>query len=244
MTQNTILDVNLIAPDIKQFIVHAPVIARKRKPGQFVIIRISNTGERIPLTIVDSDEDAGTITLIVQGIGKSTREMNLLEVGDSIRDLVGPLGNPSEIKNFGHVVVVGGGVGTAVSFPQAKALKEAGNQITAIIGARTQSMIILEDEIRQIADEVLVCTDDGSYGAKGFVTDQLKTLLNADTTIDYVLAVGPLPMMKAVADMTRPFGIQTFVSLNSIMVDGTGMCGGCRVAVADSVKFACGVRYP
>ena len=239
MSQHTILDAKFIAPEIKKFIIHAPVIAKKRKPGQFVIIRISESGERIPLTIVDSDNAAGTITLIVQGIGKSTQEINLLEAGDSIRDMVGPLGNPSEVDNFGHVVVIGGGVGTAVSFPQAKALKEAGNRITAIIGARSKSLVILEDELRQIADDVLVCTDDGSYGRAGFVTEQLQALLEGKDRIDFILAVGPLPMMRAVADMTRPYGIKTVVSLNSIMVDGTGMCGGCRVALEGGVKFAC-----
>jgi glutamate synthase (NADPH) small chain len=239
MSQHTILDAHFIAPDIKLFVIHAPVIARKRKPGQFVIVRISETGERIPLTIVDSDGSAETITLIVQGIGKSTREINQLEAGDSIRDMVGPLGNPSDVDNFGHVVVIGGGVGTAVSFPQAKALKEAGNRITAIVGARTKELVILEDELNQIADQVLVCTDDGSYGRVGFVTQLLQSLIEGEDQIDYVLAVGPLPMMRAVAEMTRPHGIKTVVSLNSIMVDGTGMCGGCRVALDDSVKFAC-----
>ncbi len=239
MSEHTILDAHFIAPDIKEFVIHAPVIAKKRKPGQFVIIRISEKGERIPLTIVDSTGDPGTITLIVQGIGKSTREINQLEAGDTIQDLVGPLGNPSEIDFFGHVVVIGGGVGTAVSFPQAKALKAAGNRVTAIIGARTESLVILEDELSEIADQVLVCTDDGSYGRSGFVTEALQDLLDGNDPIDFVLAVGPLPMMRAVANMTRPYGIQTVVSLNSIMVDGTGMCGGCRVALNGSTKFAC-----
>ena len=239
MSEHIILDAEFIAPEIKQFIINAPVIAKKRKPGQFVIVRISDTGERIPLTIVDSNEVDGTITLIVQGIGKSTREINQLEAGDKIRDMVGPLGNPSEVDYFGHVVVIGGGVGTAVSFPQAKALKQAGNRVTAIIGARTKSLVILEDELSQISDEVLVCTDDGSYCREGFVTQQLQTLIDSDEKIDFVLAVGPLPMMRAVAEMTRPHDIHTVVSLNSIMVDGTGMCGGCRVALNDSVKFAC-----
>lgn len=239
MSEHTILDAHFIAPDIKEFVIHAPVIAKKRKPGQFVIIRISEKGERIPLTIVDSTEDPGTITLIVQGIGKSTREINQIEAGDTIQDLVGPLGNPSEIDFFGHVVVIGGGVGTAVSFPQTKALKAAGNRVTAIIGARTESLVILEDELSGIADQVLVCTDDGSYGRSGFVTEALQDLLDGDDPIDFVLAVGPLPMMRAVANMTRPYGIHTVVSLNSIMVDGTGMCGGCRVALDGSTKFAC-----
>jgi glutamate synthase (NADPH/NADH) small chain len=188
---------------------------------------------------VDSDAEKGTLTLIVQGIGKSTREINQLEAGDTIRDLVGPLGTPSEIGIFGNVLVIGGGVGTAVSFPQAKALKEAGNHVTAIIGARTKSLVILEKEMRQIVDEVLVCTDDGSYCAEGFVTDQLRKLLDTSFNIDYVLAVGPLPMMRAVADLTRPAGIKTVVSLDSIMVDGTGMCGGCRVLIGGDIKFAC-----
>jgi glutamate synthase (NADPH) small chain len=239
MSQHTILDAQFIAPEIKQFIIQAPVIAKKRKPGQFVIIRISDTGERIPLTIVDSDEAAGTITLIVQGIGKSTQEINQLETGDQIRDMVGPLGNPSEVDYFGHVVVIGGGVGTAVSYPQAKALKDAGNRVTAIIGARSKSLVILEDALSQISDQVFVCTDDGSYGRAGFVTEQLQTLIDGEDQIDFVLAVGPIPMMRAVADMTRPYGIHTVVSLNSIMVDGTGMCGGCRIVLNDSVKFAC-----
>ncbi len=239
MSHNTILDAHFLAPDIKQFVIHAPVIAKKCRPGQFTIIRTSETGERIPLTIVDSDSDTGTITLIVQGIGKSTKAFNQLDKGDEIRDLVGPLGNPSEIEHFGHVVVIGGGVGTAVSFPQAKALKTAGNRVTVIIGARTKEMVILEEELRQIADDVLVCTDDGSYGAKGFVTHLLEELIKTGPEIDYALAVGPLPMMRAVSEMTRPQGIKTVVSLNSIMVDGTGMCGGCRVAVGESTKFAC-----
>ncbi|MCB2202432.1 NADPH-dependent glutamate synthase [bacterium] len=239
MSVHRILESTFIAQDIKRFLIQAPVIAQKRRPGQFVIIRTSETGERIPLTIVDSDVDAGTLTLIVQGIGKSTRALNQLEAGDEIRDLVGPLGNASHIGNFGHVVVIGGGVGTAVSYPQAKALKAAGNRITAIIGARTKSLVILEEEMRAIADQVHICTDDGSCGLKGFVTQQLQTLLESDDRPDYVLAVGPLPMMRAVTEMTRPYGIQTVVSLNSIMVDGTGMCGGCRVVVNDEIKFAC-----
>ncbi len=239
MLKHKIINTAFIAPEIKKFVIQAPQIARKRHPGQFVIVRVSDTGERIPLTIVDSDDAAGTITLIVQGVGKTTRELNQLEAGDLIHDLVGPLGNPSEIEHFGHVVVIGGGVGTAVSFPQAKALKLAGNHVTAIIGARTESLIILEDELRQIVDDVRICTDDGSYHAKGFVTDQLKDLIEEKKKIDFVLAVGPLPMMRAVSEMTRPFEIPTFVSLNSIMVDGTGMCGGCRVVIGNNVKFAC-----
>lgn len=239
MPQHLILEATFITPEIKKFVVHAPVIARKHKPGQFVIVHTSTTAERIPLTIVDADPITGSLVLIVQGIGKSTKKLNQLEAGDIIKDLVGPLGNPTEIENFGHAVVIGGGVGTAVSFPQAKALKEAGNRVTVIIGARTKSMLLLEDEMRQIADELLICTDDGSCGEAGFVTGQLQSLLERNVPVDFVLAVGPLPMMRAVADLTRPHQIQTIVSLNPIMVDGTGMCGGCRVVVGEQVKFAC-----
>ena len=239
MSQNPIIDAKFIAPGIKQFIIKAPLIAQKRKAGQFAIVQISEHGERVPMTIVDSDTTAGTVTLIVQGVGKTTIEMNQLNAGDQVHYLVGPLGTPSRIENFGNVVVIGGGVGTAVSFPQVKALKEVGNHVTAIIGARNQSMVILEKEIKEIADEVLVCTDDGSYSAHGLVTTMLSKLLESGKAIDYILAIGPLRMMQAVAEMTRPRGILTSVSLNPIMVDGTGMCGGCRVIVGDEVKFAC-----
>ena len=239
MPSNTIINANFIAPDIKKFVISAPVIAQKRQAGQFVVIQTSETGERIPMTIVDSDADAGTITLIVQGVGKSTLEMNRLEAGDVVHHIVGPLGRPSRIERFGHVVVIGGGVGTAVSFPQAKALKAVGNHVSVIIGARTGSKVILEDEIRQIADEVYICTDDGSYGVQGLVTNVLQSLIDAEKPIDTILAIGPLLMMQAVVHMTRPLGIQTIVSLNPIMVDATGMCGGCRVTIGDQVKFAC-----
>ena len=239
MANNPIIDAEFIAPGIKKFTISAPLIAQKRKAGQFAIVQISEHGERVPMTIVDSDNGAGTISLIVQGVGKTTMEMNQLNAGDEIHYVVGPLGKPSRIENFGNVVVIGGGVGTAVSFPQVKALKAAGNHVTAIIGARSHSMVILEEEIREIADEVFVCTDDGSYGTHGLVTDVLKNLLESDQPIDYILAIGPLKMMQAVTELTRPTGILTYVSLNPIMVDGTGMCGGCRVVIGETVKFAC-----
>jgi len=239
MPFHTIIDAKFIAPDIKKFIISAPAIAQNRQAGQFAVVQVTETGERIPMTIVDSDVEAGTISLVIQGVGKSTIEMNQLEAGDVIQHLVGPLGTPSRIENFGHVVVIGGGVGTGVSFPQAKALKAAGNHVTVIIGAKTRSKVILEDEIRQIADEVLICTDDGSYGEKGFVTKVLQDLIDAGKPIDYVLAIGPLLMMQAVVNITRPLGIQTSVSLNPIMVDATGMCGGCRVTIGDQVRFTC-----
>lgn len=239
MTNNPIIDAKIIAPGIKKFTIEAPLIAQKRKAGQFVIVQVSEHGERVPMTIVDSDNSSGTISLIVQGVGKTTNEMNRLNAGDEIHYIVGPLGTPSRIENFGNVVVIGGGIGTAVSFPQVKALKAAGNRVTAIIGARSRSMVILEEEIRVIADDVLVCTDDGSYGTHGLVTDLLQALLDSNKPIDYILAIGPLKMMKAVTELTQPTAILTYVSLNPIMVDGTGMCGGCRVLVGEKVKFAC-----
>ena len=239
MSHFPIINAAFIAPEVKRFIIKAPAIAQKRKAGQFAIVQISERGERVPMTIVDSDASSGTITLIVQAVGKTTIEMNQLNTGDHVHYVVGPLGTPSRIENFGNVIVIGGGVGTAVSFPQVDALKAAGNHVTAIIGARTKAMIILEEEIKNIADEVLLCTDDGSYGSQGLVTDVLENLLKSKKPIDYILAIGPLKMMQAVAQQTRPLDILTNVSLNPIMVDGTGMCGGCRVMVGGEVKFAC-----
>jgi ferredoxin--NADP+ reductase len=232
----TITEARWLAPDVRLIRVHAPRIAKKQKPGQFVIIRVNETGERIPLTIADSDAQAGTVTIIVQGIGKTTKILNKLEAGDAITDVVGPLGKPSEIEKFGTCVVIGGGVGTAIAYPTAKALKAAGNHVIAIIGGRNRQLVILEDEVRAFADEVIITTDDGSYGEKGLVIDPLKRLIGK---IDYVLAIGPIPMMRAVANVTREHGIKTVVSLNPIMVDGTGMCGGCRVNVAGKNQFAC-----
>lgn len=233
-----IFSATFIAPNIKRFTIEAPKIAKKRKAGQFVIIRISDVGERIPLTIADSDSEKGTIDIIVQGIGKTTNELNLLESGDYISDVVGPLGKASHIEKFGTAVSIGGGVGTAIAYPTAVALKQAGNHTISIIGGRTKEFIILENEMKKICDEVYVTTDDGSYGKHGFVTDQLKELIKT-RKIDFVLAIGPIPMMKAVADVTREKGIPTVVSLNPIMVDGTGMCGGCRASVDNKTVFVC-----
>lgn len=234
-----IVAARFLAPDIKLFQIYSPPIARKRKAGQFVIVRVSETGERIPLTIADSDPDAGTVTIIVQGIGKTTRELNLKEAGDHIADIVGPLGKPSEIEHYGTTVSIGGGVGTAIAYPTAVALKQAGNYVITINGARTREMVILEAEMQAVSDEAYITTDDGSYGLHGFVTDQLQRLIDDGRQLDLVLAIGPIPMMRAVAETTRPHGIRTIVSLNPIMVDGTGMCGGCRVLVDNKVKFAC-----
>jgi ferredoxin--NADP+ reductase len=236
---HAILEARPLSQDIKLFRIHAPRIARKRLPGQFVILRVHDKGERIPLTLADSDPEAGSITVIVQGIGKTTKLLNRLETGDAISDVVGPLGRPSEIERYGTVVVIGGGVGAAIAYPTAKALKEAGNVVLSIVGARSKDLVILEDEIRAISDELHVSTDDGSYGEKGLVTDRLQAFIDSGRTLDYVLAIGPIPMMRAVAETTRPYDIRTVVSLNSVMVDGTGMCGGCRVSVGGESKFAC-----
>lgn len=234
-----ILNAQFIAPGIKRFIVAAPRIARKHKPGQFVIVRLYEEGERIPLTIEKSDSSRGTINMVVQSIGKTTHLLNSLEAGDNILDVVGPLGKPSEIENFGTVVIMGGGVGTAMAYPTAAALKRAGNRVLTIIGGRSKDLVVLESEMREVSDAVLVTTDDGSYGDKGLVTDKLKHLIGNGTHIDLVLAVGPIPMMKAVADVTRKENIRTIVSLNPIMIDGTGMCGGCRVLINGKSQFAC-----
>jgi len=234
-----ILCAEFIAPGIKRFVIQAPRVARKQRPGQFVILRIYEEGERIPLTIEKSDPAVGTINIVVQSIGKTTHLLNSLETGDSIRDVVGPLGNPSEIGKFGTVVVVGGGVGTAMAYPTAAALKDAGNRVVSIIGARTKELVILEAEMRKVSDQVLITTDDGTYAEKGFVTDKLRQLINAGTHVDRVLAIGPIPMMRAVAEVTAKANIRTIVSLNPIMIDGTGMCGGCRVLVDGKSEFAC-----
>jgi ferredoxin--NADP+ reductase len=224
---------------IKQFTIEAPRIARKQQPGQFIILRLHEQGERIPLTIKSSDPEAGTVTIAVQGIGKTTSLLNCLEAGDYIMDIVGPLGHPSEIKNYGTAVILAGSVGTAMALPTANALKKAGNHVVFIEGARNTEMVVFEDEVRAASDETYIMTDDGSYGEQGLVTKKLNELLAAGRAIDFVLAVGPVPMMRAVAQVTTPLGIRTMVSLNSIMVDGTGMCGGCRVLVNGTSSFAC-----
>jgi ferredoxin/flavodoxin---NADP+ reductase len=234
-----ILSAAPIAPAIKRFVIEAPRIARKHEAGQFLILRLDEHGERIPLTIESADAKNGTISIVVQAVGKTTHQLNALNVGDSIQDVVGPLGKASEIKNFGTVVIVGGGVGTALAYPTTVALKRAGNRILTILGGRNRDLVILEDEMRAVSDHLYVTTDDGSYGAKGLVTDKLRELISGEERIAMVLAVGPVPMMKAVADLTRDKGIRTVVSLNPVMIDGTGMCGGCRVLVAGKSKFAC-----
>jgi ferredoxin--NADP+ reductase len=234
-----IVDARNVGLNIKQFVIEAPRIASKQQPGQFLILRIHDRGERIPLTIKSSDPQAGTVTIVVQGIGKTTSLLNCLEAGDFILDIVGPLGRPSEIENYGTAVILAGSVGTAMALPTAYALKAAGNHVVFIEGARGKEMVVFEDEVRQASSEAYMMTDDGSYGEQGLVTKKLDELFAAGRKIDFVLAVGPVPMMRAVARMTAPKGIKTMVSLNSIMVDGTGMCGGCRVLLGNQSKFAC-----
>jgi len=234
-----VLTNELLAENVHRLIVKAPRIAVARKPGQFVIVRPQEGAERIPLTIADANAEAGTITLIVQAVGLTTRQIVNVPAGGSLLDVAGPLGRPTEIERWGRVACVGGGVGTAVLFPLAKALAEAGNEVTAIIGARSKDFVILEEELSAFS-KVLVATEDGSAGTKGLVTVVLQEILDEPTKRpDAVFAVGPVPMMAAVVEQTRPFGIKTVVSLNPIMVDGTGMCGGCRVTVGGKIKFAC-----
>lgn len=235
----SILSAQFIAPDVKLLHIEAPHIARKHQAGQFVILRVTEEGERIPITIADSDPEKGIISVIVQGIGLTTKQLNLLEKGDSLPDLVGPLGRPSIIDNWGRVIIVCGGVGTAEALPSAKAMKAAGNEIIAIIGARTKELIIAEELMVELCDEVIITTDDGTYGRKGFVTSALEPLLSDDDPPQMVMAIGPLPMMSAVAELTRPLGIKTTVSLNTIMVDGTGMCGSCRATIGGKTVFVC-----
>jgi ferredoxin--NADP+ reductase len=234
-----IVEADVLAPDVKRFVIEAPRVARKRQAGQFVIVRVHAHGERIPLTIADGDPKRGTVTLIVQGIGKTTKLMNQLGAGDALLDLVGPLGKPSEVKEYGTVVVIGGGVGAAIAYPTARAMHEAGNHVVSILGGRNRHFVILEDEVRAISDEVIVTTDDGSAGRRGLVIDPLREMLETGRPVHLVLAIGPVRMMQAVAEVTRPYSVPTVVSLNSLMVDGTGMCGGCRVITTEGARFAC-----
>ncbi len=232
--KETLSDVN------KLMIVSAPEVARKAQPGQFVIVRTDERGERIPLTIADYNREAGTVTIIFQEVGKSTMHIGTMEPGDSFATFTGPLGHPTEIAYYGTVVCIGGGVGIAPIFPIARALTEAGNKVISIIGARTKALLFWEERMRQVSDELIVCTDDGSYGRKGVVTEPLKELLDARASeIARVWAIGPAIMMKFVARTTLPYRVPTIVSLNTIMIDGTGMCGGCRVLLEDGARFVC-----
>jgi ferredoxin--NADP+ reductase len=234
-----IVEKRILAPDVKLFKVSAPLVAGKAEPGQFIILRLDERGERIPLTIADFDRGGGTITIIFQEVGKSTKKLGIMEKGDMILNFVGPLGCPSEIEKYGTVVCIGGGIGVAPLYPIARALKNAGNKVVSIIGARNKNLLILEEEMREASDELYVTTDDGSHGHHGFVSDILKNLISERRGIDRVFAIGPVIMMKVVSDITKIHGIKTTVSLNPIMIDGTGMCGGCRVSVDNEIKFAC-----
>lgn len=230
-----------LTPVTKMFVVEAPLVARKAQAGQFVILRVYEAGERIPLTIADFDRDKGTVTVVFQEVGKTTKKLGQLNEGDFILDFVGPLGVPAELPKQGHLCLVGGGVGVAPIYPKAKAIKQAGYpvRITSIIGARTAELLIMEEEMAAVSDELYVCTDDGSKGFHGFVSQKLKELIDSGVKFDEVIAVGPMPMMRATVETTRPYGLKTWVSLNPIMVDGTGMCGACRVTVGGQTKFCC-----
>jgi len=234
-----ILKKELIAPLVYRIEVSAPQISRKHQAGQFVILRVNQRGERIPLTVLEKDPGSGVLTIVFQVVGKTTMMLEDLKVGDEILDVVGPLGNPTEVKNFGSAVCVAGGVGCACVYPIAKALKLAGNHLTVILGGRTDKHLILEKELAGFADKMEICTDDGSKGHHGFVSEVFKRMIDSGGRIDYALAVGPVLMMKAICDLARPKNIHTVVSLNAIMVDGTGMCGSCRVQVGGETKFAC-----
>jgi ferredoxin--NADP+ reductase len=234
-----VLSSETLAPGLTRLIVGAHLVARRRQAGQFVIVRAAESGERIPLTIVDASAEDGSITLIVQAVGKSTRLIGALRAGDALVDVVGPLGNPTPLLQGARVACVGGGVGVAELLPIARALKRAGNTLDSVLGARTRSLVILEADLAALSDTVTVTTDDGSYGRCGRVVDPLRERLTTGAAWDAVYAVGPLPMMKAVAEATRPFGLRTLVSVNALMVDGTGMCGGCRLTAGGQMKFAC-----
>jgi len=234
-----IVEKQVLTPVSKLYVVEAPDVARKAQPGQFIILRVDVQGERIPLTIADYDREAGTITIVVQEVGKTTKQLGTLEAGDSLASFTGPLGRPTEIEEYGTVVVVGGGLGIAPIYPICRALREGGNHVIGIIGARSGDLLFWEDEMRGVTDELIVVTDDGSYARKALVTAPLKELLDSDREVAAVWAIGPAIMMKFAALTTKPYGVKTIVSLNSIMVDGTGMCGACRVSVGGRTRFAC-----
>ena len=234
-----ILTKRVLNPQIFLMEVEAPLVARRAEPGQFIILRIDAEGERIPLTIADFDREKGTITIIVQIVGKTTQDLAKLEEGDEILDFAGPLGMPTELEGLKKVAVIGGGLGTAIAYPQAKKLHAMGAEVHAITGFRDESLIILEDDLKAVSDRLIITTDDGSNGTKGFVTDRLKELIESGEKYDAVIAIGPLVMMRAVCNLTKEYGIKTIVSMNPVMIDGTGMCGGCRVIVGGETKFAC-----
>ena len=229
----------VLNPTVTRMDIEAPLIAKKAEPGQFIILRVDDEGERIPLTIADFDREAGTVAIIFQIVGATTERLNHKEAGDMIQDFVGPLGKESEVEGLKKVAVVGGGVGCAIAYPVAKKLHQLGAEVHSIVGFRNQDLVILEKEFAAVSDKLCIRTDDGSYGQKGLVTDALKELIEAEEKYDEVIAIGPLVMMKFVSKMTKEYGIKTVVSMNPIMIDGTGMCGGCRLTVGGKTKFAC-----
>jgi len=234
-----ILEKEVLSETVKLMEIKAPLVAKKALAGQFIILRIDEQGERIPLTIADYDRKKGIITVIFMEVGKTTKQLGTLKVGDKLLNFAGPLGVASEIENYGTVVMIGGGVGIAPLYPIVRALKQAGNHVISILGARNEKLLMLEKQVEEFSDEFHICTDDGSKGTKGFVSNLLQNLIDDGKKIDIVWAIGPVIMMKVVADLTKKYDIKTMVSLNPIMVDGTGMCGGCRVTVGSEIKFAC-----
>ncbi len=234
-----LLNKSVLNPTVTQMVIDAPLVARAAKAGQFIILRATEDGERIPLTIADYDREEGTVTIIFQIVGATTNQLNQLNEGDFICDFVGPLGRPSEVEGFKKVAVIGGGVGCAIAYPTAKALKENGAEVHSIVGFRNRDLVILENDFKVVSNKLIVMTDDGSYGEKGIVTDALRILVDKGEKYDLVIAIGPLVMMKFVSILTHELGIKTVVSMNPIMIDGTGMCGGCRLTVGGEMKFAC-----
>ncbi len=235
----TIMKKQALNPTVTKMVIHAPLIARKAEPGQFIILRVDENGERIPLTVADYDRGAGTVTIIYQIVGATTMALNQLSEGDSLHDFVGPLGRASELEGLKKVAVVGGGVGCAIAYPVAKKLHELGTEVHSVVGFRNKDLVILEDDFRAVSDKMCMMTDDGSYGEKGLVTAALENLINEGNEYDMVIAIGPLIMMKFVCGVTKKYGIRTIVSMNPVMIDGTGMCGGCRLTVGGETKFAC-----
>lgn len=234
-----IVEKQRLAPKINLIKVRVPEIVKKAQPGQFVILRIHEEGERIPMSIADLEPEKGLLTIIFQEVGKSTLQLGQFKANDTLCDVVGPLGRPTHIERYGTCICVGGGIGIAPIHPIARALKQAGNQVISIIGARSKELLIMEKEMKKTSDELLICTDDGSYGFHGFVTQPLSQMLKEGTKVDFCMVIGPVPMMKIASMVTHPYAVKTMVSLNPIMVDGTGMCGVCRVTVGGKTKFAC-----
>ena len=234
-----IVEKEALNPTVTRMVIEAPLVARKAQPGQFIIFRASEDGERVPLTIADYDREKGTVTIIFQIVGGATMELNALEAGDSLTDFVGPLGKPSDLEGLKKVAVVGGGVGCAIAYPTAKRLHELGAEVHAVVGFRSRDLVILEKEFSAVSDRLVMMTDDGSYGEKGLVTNALERLIQEGNRYDEVIAIGPLVMMKFVCKVTEKYGVKTTVSMNPIMIDGTGMCGGCRLTVGGQTKFAC-----